>query len=92
MLTHFANGLTLYAKAFRCGDPPISEGDVVRLKKSGVPIITAEILEVGAEDLERRSGQRFDALESIDPDNLTPREAQQTLYILKEMLHQDLHS
>jgi hypothetical protein len=33
-----------------------------------------------------------DALESIAPDNLTPREAQQTLYILKEMLHQDLHS
>jgi len=33
-----------------------------------------------------------EALESIDPDNLTPREAQQTLYILKEMLVQDLHS
>jgi len=33
-----------------------------------------------------------DALESIDPDNLTPREAQQTLYVLKEMLRQDLHS
>jgi DNA mismatch repair protein MutS len=33
-----------------------------------------------------------DALETIDPDNLTPREALQTLYILKEMLHQDLHS
>jgi DNA mismatch repair protein MutS len=33
-----------------------------------------------------------EALESIDPDNLTPREAQQTLYILKEMLRQDLHS
>jgi DNA mismatch repair protein MutS len=33
-----------------------------------------------------------EALESIDPDNLTPREAQQTLYLLKEMLRQDLHS
>jgi DNA mismatch repair protein MutS len=33
-----------------------------------------------------------EALESIEPDNLTPREAQQTLYILKEMLRQDLHS
>ena len=33
-----------------------------------------------------------EALEAIDPDNLTPREAQQALYILKEMLRQDLHS
>jgi DNA mismatch repair protein MutS len=33
-----------------------------------------------------------EALESIDPDNLTPREAQQMLYLLKEMLRQDLHS
>jgi len=33
-----------------------------------------------------------EALDSIDPDNLTPREAQQTLYVLKEMLRQDLHS
>jgi DNA mismatch repair protein MutS len=33
-----------------------------------------------------------EALETIDPDDLTPREAQQTLYILKEMLQQDLHS
>jgi DNA mismatch repair protein MutS len=33
-----------------------------------------------------------DALDTIDPDNLTPREALQTLYILKEMLRQDLHS
>jgi len=33
-----------------------------------------------------------EALEAIDPDNLTPREAQQALYLLKELLHQDLHS
>jgi DNA mismatch repair protein MutS len=33
-----------------------------------------------------------DALEAVDPDELTPREAQQALYLLKEMLRQDLHS
>jgi len=33
-----------------------------------------------------------DALEAVDPDNLTPREAQQTLYLLKELLRRELHS
>jgi len=33
-----------------------------------------------------------EALEAVDPDNLSPREAQQTLYLLKELLCHDLHS
>jgi len=32
------------------------------------------------------------ALDGIDPDNLTPREAQQALYALKELAKQDLNS
>jgi DNA mismatch repair protein MutS len=32
------------------------------------------------------------AFKDIDPDNLTPRQAQQTLYALKELAEQELHS
>jgi DNA mismatch repair protein MutS len=32
------------------------------------------------------------ALDSYDPDNMTPRDAQQALYALKELARQDLHS
>jgi DNA mismatch repair protein MutS len=32
------------------------------------------------------------AFKAIDPDNLTPRQAQQTLYALKELAEQELHS
>ena len=33
-----------------------------------------------------------EALDGIDPDNMTPKQAQQTLYALKELARQDLHS
>ncbi|MCK5307208.1 MAG: DNA mismatch repair protein MutS, partial [Zetaproteobacteria bacterium] len=33
-----------------------------------------------------------EALDGIDPDNMTPRQAQQALYTLKKLAKQDLHS
>ncbi|MGB5440947.1 MAG: DNA mismatch repair protein MutS [Gammaproteobacteria bacterium] len=34
----------------------------------------------------------LEALDGIDPDNMTPKQAQQALYALKELARQDLHS
>ena len=33
-----------------------------------------------------------EALEGINPDDMTPKQAQQVLYTLKELARQDLHS